>query len=352
MKKNRSNNRMSSASYWLEILFLTIVLGIMFYFWGFKNCLFMDRTISTVFLLIFDVAAVLALGLINVKNNRNNFSVWATVILPLEIYCVLSYITLKAWRIFVLLVIWILLVFTWLLITTYKSLKRGEEFRLDMVAMPKLIRAGWLLAVVVYLGFIIPIMGLGARGIEVALDYTIVANETKGFSITGQQTNLVKLDDSIWKKLDRNKKEELLQLVADIESSELGLPYNLYIGIRSFGENEGSSAYVAGDHKILLAEKAVQEASGEELIAMICHQAYHAYERSIVDLYMNTERAYQKLSAFGNVEQYVAELQKNVQALDDRLGEKSILETDAEKYETEKTEEYLYWINFALESGK
>lgn len=345
-------NQMTRLAFWSEIALLTVIFDIIYFFWGFRNCLFLDRVGSVIFFVLLDLALVLCLGTILSIKYKNNLSIWCTVLFPIEVYTVLAYLTSQGWRIILLVAVWILAMILFMLLKSHVAISRGKEFRLNSRFIPTLIRVGWMMSVAVYLLLLIPILSRGARGIEVSLDYTIL-NTTKGLTITGQQTNLMKFDEATWKKLEPEQKEELLQLVANIERNELGLPYELYIGFRDMSTTEVYAAYTAADHKILIDEEMYLTGSGEDLIRLICHQAFHAYERSLVDMYIDSDRSYHNMLAFKNVESYIAELQLNVQAIDDRIpAMRDRMEADALAYAENKTAEYLYWIDFAINSKK
>ena len=350
--KMKKKNYMTVSTYYLMIIMLTAVLDIMFYFWGFKNCPPFDRKISLIVFLGISILGTLILTVMSVKHYRNTLSIWCSALFPIEVYCILSYITKSGGRIFILFIVWVLTLIVWILIKHNMALKKEQDFKVGIKLLPELTRAGWLLITAVLLLFIVPVMSRGARGIETALDYTIVATDTKGMTVTGQQSNLKDFDEQTWRWLDEDRRAELLQLVAAIEASELGLDHELYIGIRDFAGDTTPAAYTAHDHKILVNRGSLMSMTGEEAINMVCHQAYHAYEKSLVDLYMDTGRKYLGLKVFSGVDGFVAELQQDIEALDDRKdAANERLEQAAKKYADEKTSEYLYWIDFAIKSG-
>ena len=350
--KMKKKNYMTVSTYYLMIIMLTAVLDIMFYFWGFKNCPPFDRKISLIVFLGISIPGTLILTVMSVKHYRNTLSIWCSALFPIEVYCILSYITKSGGRIFILFIVWVLTLIVWILIKHNMALKKEQDFKVGIKLLPELTRAGWLLITAVLLLFIVPVMSRGARGIETALDYTIVATDTKGMTVTGQQSNLKDFDEQTWRWLDEDRRAELLQLVAAIEASELGLDHELYIGIRDFAGDTTPAAYTAHDHKILVNRGSLMSMTGEEAINMVCHQAYHAYEKSLVDLYMDTGRKYLGLKVFSGVDGFVAELQQDIEALDDRKdAANERLEQAAKKYADEKTSEYLYWIDFAIKSG-
>ena len=67
---------------------------------------------------------------------------------------------------------------------------------------------------------------------------------------------------------------------------------------------------------------------------------------------MDTGRKFLGLKVFSGVDGFVAELQQDIEALDDRKeASNERLEQAAKKYAEEKTAEYIYWIDFAIKSG-
>lgn len=352
MKKRKSKSYMSVKGYWLEIAVGTVLLAIMYYFWGFQKCFSLDEPKSLMVWAILQIIGTGVMGWIAGLRHRNTLSIWCSILAPMEIYTILVYGTDKGqvWRLLLLLAVAFLAMLAYCMLCTNQAMGRGEEFHVTEQIVP-LVRVAWIILVGVYMIFMVPILFRGARGVERTLDYSIEAKDTEGLTVTSQMAELSRLDYSYWKKLEQKEREELAQLVADVEGNELGISHNLVVAYREFGEVKANSAYSSTEYKIYLDKAFFENATGEEVLQEITHQAYHAYERELVDLYTESDRQFQKLQVFAAIEKYVVELQKNIQALDDRQeSDHAALEADALAYAQTRMEEYQKWITFWMKS--
>lgn len=352
MKKHKSKSWMSVTGYWWEIAVGTVILVILYYFWGFQKCFSLDENKSLLVWAAIQILGTGVLGWIAGLRHRNTISIWCSILAPMELYTILTYGADKGqvWRLLLLLAIAFLAMMVYCMLCTNWAMGRGEEFHVTEQIVP-LVRVAWIILVAVYMIFMVPILFRGARGVERTLDYSIEAKDTEGLTITSQMAELSRLDYSYWKKLEQKEKEELVQLVADVEGNELGLSHNLVVAYRDFGEVKAESAYSSMEYKIYLDKAFFEKATGEEVMQEIAHQAYHAYERELVDLYTESDRQFQKLQLFSTIEKYVVELQKDIQALDDRQeSDHAALEADALAYAQARVEEYQKWITFWMKS--
>lgn len=102
------------------------------------------------------------------------------------------------------------------------------------------------------------------------------------------QKDIKRLHPDIWTTLSVEDRGELLQMVANVEAARLGLPHELKVVLRD--QSEGTLAsYRDSEHLIVISTSVVETEPVEDVIQSVCHEAEHAYQHRLVDLYEGAE---------------------------------------------------------------
>ena len=159
-------------------------------------------------------------------------------------------------------------------------------------------------------------------------------------TIANHMDTLTVLGDGSWPSLSIQDKLDVLQTVANIEQNYLGLSTELNVEVR---ELEGTllGGYADTTRQIYVDMESLQENESWEVIDTICHEAYHAYERRLIDLMNSVDEESRRLLIFDRIKQYEEEFAHYTQGSDDKLAYYfQRCEMDARKYAKQATADY------------
>ena len=109
-----------------------------------------------------------------------------------------------------------------------------------------------------------------------------------------------------WEKLSLSEKASVLQVVANIERTYLGLPHELRVKTDIL-DDDTLGSYNRISHQITVDAAYLEDESPEEILGTIAHECYHAYQHMLVDLYIDSDERYKELQIFYDVRKYAEE---------------------------------------------
>lgn len=160
-----------------------------------------------------------------------------------------------------------------------------------------------------------------------------------------------KLDQSTWETLDREKRLEVLQVVANVERRYLGLPNPLTVETKDLNDNE-LGHYNEETYTIVIDTGHLENGEAARVLNTICHEAYHSYEFRLVDVYLNTEPENRNLMCFYKSSIYYEEFQDYHSGHDSEDKAEyyyQLVEVDAREYAKTAVQEYYLEIAEYLE---
>lgn len=239
------------------------------------------------------------------SERRNKFSLFVNIVVPFEIItAILYYKELKI--VICICSVLELLVLTELITSLVrKPIKTTNKEKRRKIRIKRLQACGHyirntsaLMFVGVLIGlfvisFVIPsvtAMSDGEKAIVPSYE-----NYTENTIKSNYKELSVLLDEEEWKNLSTRKKSAVLQTVCNIEATYLGLDHELNLKIDNTRNISG--AYNEKKHTITICNV---EESPEDLLDTICHEAYHAMEWAVVDVYDSLPEDAQGLYYFAN----------------------------------------------------
>ncbi len=155
---------------------------------------------------------------------------------------------------------------------------------------------------------------------------------------------LSNLKPDIWINLTETQKLDTLQTVANIEAQKLGLPHELTVTLKPLPQNV-AAFYNDNDHSIIINIDSFDQNSSGYCLDSVCHEAYHAFQRRLCDLYIAIPEDMRDLQIFQSAKHYIKEF-KNYSDGDDNysLYYSQHCETDARNYAYEAKTEYFNTI--------
>ncbi len=262
------------------------------------------------------VGCVLSGVLLTIKHRRNGFSVFVNVMLPYEIYATITYwpsvngtirwVSLTAMGLSIAYFAWVLVVNwnRWQVKPGRGSVAHGLMGIRSIVVTCFAVL--WL-SIAVNTAF-----GNGQLLSRVKPE----GGNDQTVDLADYEDVLGKLQNDIWQELTVQQRLDTLQVVANIECSRLGLPHELTLDGRIMDEHI-NAFYTDSLHSISVNLEYLEQGTSYQLLKTVCHEAYHAYQFRLCDVWDTLDRQYQQLKAFEYVRSYKSEFCNYVEGTDD-----------------------------------
>jgi len=162
-------------------------------------------------------------------------------------------------------------------------------------------------------------------------DNNTVANTE---SMLDEHIELVaKTDASSWGKLNLEEKEEVLQVICDIECNYLGIPdYKIkFRPIKQFvlGYTDEQKKEIVINLNYLESD----QHTGDSFGTVVLHECFHAYQKQIVKLYEETPKEFKDMLLFENAQTYKHEFDNYTSGKEDfETYKDQTVEVDARAY--------------------
>ena len=128
-----------------------------------------------------------------------------------------------------------------------------------------------------------------------------------------------------WNTMDTDERMEMLQTIVDVEANHLGLTLDLEVRMDDLGPTI-AGYYNDSKKAIYIHEELVNDQDVFRAISTILHEAYHAYEYDLVNLYEDTPVSQRDLLLFDHCDEYLYEMHNYSDILD-------IQDTDCPEFE-------------------
>lgn len=289
------------------------------------------------------IASVLGY-LLTPPGKRNTLAVFATINTPLTVFFLISYQKIYpkvVWAIVILLLVFVLLYILLVAITCSRDILAGKyrgklgRFFLHFVHRIRMI-TGVILSTVLIGAFAVLMFG------EALLSPTVEPNDPryKEQKIANNIDTVLLLQEDLWEELSIQERLDVLQTVANIEATYLGLPHELNVFAETLDETVLGS-YSDRDHKIKISVDYLMTESAQVMLETLAHEAYHAYQHRLVDLYDQADPEARDLLLFTRIREYKADMEDYIDAEDDLLGYLfQTLELDSDLYAADAVEDY------------
>lgn len=156
--------------------------------------------------------------------------------------------------------------------------------------------------------------------------------------------DLMNFEDDIWCNLSIAEKMNALQMLANIEAYQLGLPHELNVGTNNLDDNVGG-CYDIRTHSICVEYECLKDSKADYMVNLICHEAYHAYQFNLCEMVnkydLNHDPDLKNLKVIKHASMYNHEFNHYISVSQDFDRYYSQLsEIDARNYAAQKTQEY------------
>ena len=158
-----------------------------------------------------------------------------------------------------------------------------------------------------------------------------------------------------WEPLTTVQKLSVLQDVCNCESNYWGIDFKVTIVMDDLQEHTLGS-YCDAERRITIDKQHLENDAPDEILDTVLHEMYHAWEHSLVRLYLDASESQRKMRVFQHCDEYIREM---VNYQDGGKDYESFmayycqyLEKDSRIYASEAVKEYYDEIDLILEEQK
>ena len=345
----KRNNTLTKSEFLLEYLFWVIVTWIWY-----KNILF--RCVGNysfteskiIFLLVLGMACILGI-LCNIKKDRNDFSVFFNIVTGYGVYTVFTYFQIHRNLIITVLSITVSISIIIGCYIMQRQIKRRNYFRKTIRSA--IVTIGGATQRIIGLGFLVILIAaggnflFGASIIQSSIKPSDTA-DTYDHLLSESAETIALLDEDSWSSITVQEKAGVLQKIANLERSNLGISNELNVCIANLEKKGLWGYYDDSTHEIVIDMDLLLNGSVQDALRCLVHEAFHSFEHRIVDLYKEIDSSNKNLWIFRKVNIYAEEFEYYNDGEDTYSDYyEQQCETDARAYAEERVKFYEDLIN-------
>lgn len=342
-------NTMGVGLYIFRNIAWLIVAMILYHAIGFRRLVGWGLIASVALLCALAIVCVAAGVVLTKEKRRTAGNIFATVCIPFGIYSLLSgWVVLR--RVAIVLGTICILV----LAIYFHLIMEGIRFSRRWVQHFAFFAFG--ARIIVALGFLALILIVYVEGVfwkpllSASKPATMSVSEQGDLLVATNIRTLQALnDDDMWAALELSEKLDVLQVLADSEACRLGIGHELRVGADVL--DEGTLACYSEQRYLIILDTAfLERADPEKAVNSLCHEAFHAYEHRLAELYEVIPKGYRQLSKVQRFGQYRDEFLHYVNG--DQNFYKyytQAVEEDAREYGEWTAEKYLRQISLQVQ---
>lgn len=251
------------------------------------------------------------LGIIfNLRNNRNYLSIIINILLPFEIYAILSYfVYFKKWTV-ITIVITAILSFGFALIIFFNNIPKGKFFSKPLFRLLKHIFLKTRVIVAICLCvFIIPLSMnsfLGRDLYEPKSSINVSTENISEWTIANNMESILLIKPGSWDTLSIEQRLDVLVVLVNIERNYLGITSEIHLSADNLDENT-LGCYISNDNKIKLNIVHLKNSPVAKVVHTLLHECYHSYTEQQIEVYNLIPEEYKNMLLFRNAQIYQEE---------------------------------------------
>ncbi len=338
----RGRNTMDLWSYRIELVFWAGLCMFWYRSALFRPVLELSNRQSRLLLWALAAAGVLLGYLLGRRTRRNNWNVWMTVLSPYGVYTVLAYgkyVPMLCRGVLCAALVLTVFYGLWVLLSPIRCPERRRAILLRRTGV--VLMGGRSIFTLCSLALLAVGMSSVLRGGVLLVPDRKATDGYQGEkeTINGHIQELCLLENTAWGELTVEERLDVLQTVANIERSYLGVPHELPVGAGTM-EEETLGEYNPVTNQIVLNLDHLVEDDAKDVLDTVLHECYHAYQHSVVELYSQSPERYRQLQLFSEARSYVEELGDYQDGDDFEAYYTQLIEMDARSYAESGIKEY------------
>lgn len=305
---NRKNT-MEPRIYLVRHVYWSVISMLWYRSLCFRCVLNLSYTESKLILWMLYALSVLIGVAVTYKMRRNRTSLAVNVLLPFGLYATLAYYAYLQKMITIIYITAGILSLAYFLaillrrIPATRNRRSAMGKRLQQCLHGSRTIVAFCLAILV---FSIGIKTVFGYQLFSAKESTTNALSSGEYTIAENIETVCKLDEHTWASLDIQERLNVLQVIANIESNYLGIPHA--INVEAGNMEESTWGYYSDrNRKIVVNIDRLSVGTAHEILDVLCHEAYHAYQHRLVDLYDKQSEQDKELLLFYNASRYQQE---------------------------------------------
>lgn len=346
------NNTMSGGEYVFEHIFWGVITMIWFEYILFRSIEGLTSVQSRLLLLAALIVSAAGGIALTWKKRRNNLSLFVNIVMPYGLYTIIAY------RRTAPVLVWGLAGLALLLSITYAVFvlkpKIGAASRKARVVRVRLVKSFFGTRTVAACCLTVMVIVLGVSSFFGILCFSPSTSPASGsvneeVTIARNIAVVSQLNEEKWSALSTYEKLNTLQTIANIEAYYLGLPHELNVVTEPLSEST-LACYNDGTHEVTVNISHLETDSAHVILDSLCHEARHAYQHRLCDVYDSVSEEQRGLLVFYNVQMYKQEFSDYTSGEEDPLGYYyQHCEADARLYARESVLDYYSKIEAYLE---
>ncbi len=256
--------------------------------------------------------------LFGMKRERNSLSVFFDITGGFGIYTVLAYLSVSGSFVRASILAALVFALAYAALVFCRRIRNRGRIRKVLMWRAFLTMRGVRNIMCTALFFVMLIIGMNKiMGYTLILPEAALAgqSEGEGQTIENNIETLIKLRSGVWGTLTVGEKMDVLRTVANIERIHLGIPHELKVGADNLEEILLGS-YSDRGHQIMLNLNGLIHYSSESFVETVAHEARHAMQYRVVDVYDKLDEEAKGLSFFSNAAKFKEEFLHYVDAED------------------------------------
>ena len=339
----KNHNTLSKADYILYTLLYTFVCCVWYNNLFFRSFPDVPRFFSKCIFFAVVIVCLIANTAKTLRYDRNYVSVTVNVLLPLCLYSLCTYFS-RLWLIALILAMCLCLVYCIIIMG-----RKVSDRRFFKLIMKNRVHRCYLSVRIIFTfamtAAFTPVIISTIFGNSLYHSNVPVLLPSQGNVTVQENVDILQsLKPEKWINLTEPQKLDVLQTVANIEAQKLGLPHELTVTLKPLPENV-AAYYNDNDHSITLNISSFDDGSSGSCLNSVCHEAYHAFQHRLCDLYTQSNDKLRSLSLFDSARHYINEFRSYSDGDSDYTSYYTQhCETDARDYAYDRTAEYFELI--------
>lgn len=354
----RKNKTMSYFEYFLKHIPLAAWLSFMYYMILFVNIPGVTVDMSKVVYFVGIQLLWLLLSVATPAKRRSKQNAVFDVVLSYIPYLMITYLPVYKHILIPFIIVTVVLCAIYFAIVLSKKVKNKRNFKKVIKSRTRFALngtkaiAGALAVVLLSFFYLSSVFGVKLIKSEIPVLKSANVEDAEQWTIKNNMDSLRLLQEKEWRKLSVDEKLEVLSVVRNIETSYLGLSYEVYLTVKPTNDVVWGY-YDHKEHTVVLNNELLSSGEAEECLHTLCHEMYHAYQNNQVELYQTVDERYKNMAMFSAARAYEEEFADYISGEDDYF-EYLLQDTErtADLYADEAVEDYYAKLEAYLEKEK
>lgn len=350
----RNINKLSPKAYLFLSVFSSLVAMIIYRGTIFR-CLFMgtyNESKATLWLIW--AACLVITYIITRKRRRNYLSLFTNTVLPFGIYTIITYddihFAVACAIMFSVLILCGLFLFGMIWVTDFPdTLNKIKNIIVHCLCGTKSIVAVCLSVLILYVS---GLYAFESPSIIPAVKPVATIEEDKAEVLEKNLPIITKIEESIWKTLTLDERLDVMQVLANVEKSHLGISHEINVRADSLGLGTYGT-YDHTKHEVTINTQVLMDDDSTDAVDTLCHEVRHAYQHDSAEAFLSLDKEYQNLEIFDGMRSFYENFEDYKNASYDGYDDykNQTVEVDSRRYSIARSSFYFRTVENYLDKA-